>query len=199
MQLKRAVMFSFVFITVFSINAVANDNSGVSEKENSEALANDLKLLEDAAINANKKDFERSLQITTEGMAFIEYLRCCSKALPIPPSGRKQFWSKHIPPSNMLRLNYPLKMKVYFEPNDVNDNRTTLIIEKESLTSDWKLTESWLESEEGKPLRKITLPTNEQQKKANEELPRLMSKDSVCMESKEQTTGCEDRCNSLEK
>lgn len=199
MRIELTVIFSFVFIAVISINAAANNNSGVSEKENNEALANDLKLSEQALKNASEKDIERSMQISTEGMAFIEYLRCCSKALPIPHSGRKQFWSKHIPSSNMIRLNYPLKMKVYFEPNDVNDNKTTLIIEKETVTSGWKLSEAWLESEQGKPLTKVTLPTNEQQKKANEELPHLMSKDGFCNESKQQICGCKELCNSPER
>jgi len=199
MRIKRATFFSFVFIAMLSINAAVNDNSGVFANEKNEALANDLKLSEEAAKNARAEDLERSMKISTEGMAFVEHLRCCSKVLPIPHSGRKQFWSKHIPSSNMLRLNYPLKMKVYFEPNDVNDNKTILIIEKETLTSEWKLSDAWLESEQGKPLSKVTLPTNEQQKKANEELPRLMSKDGVCKESKQPICGCKDLCNSPEK
>lgn len=198
MRMKIVLIFSFVFITVFSINAIANDYSKTSEKENNEAIANNQKLLEESVKNANQKDIERSMQISTEGMAFIEYLRCCSKALPTPYSGRKQFWSAHIPSSNTLRLKYPLKMKVYFEPNDVNDNKTALIIEKETLHSQWKISDAWLESNQDKPIRKITLPTNKQQKKANEELPRLMNKEGFYKKSKQQICGCEDLCNSPE-
>jgi hypothetical protein len=115
MRIKLAVIFSFVFITVLSINAAANDKSGVSEEKNVEVLANDLKLSEESAKNANPKDIERSMQISTEGMAFVEYLRCCSKALPIPHSGRKQFWSKHIAGCSVWRIHWRIDWLLFPE------------------------------------------------------------------------------------
>lgn len=174
----RLLMTCFLFL-LFSGSTFAADyikknlpsnEPNIFEQADTEAA----KMLE----NANPKELEDYQKTVSESVVFLDYLSRCLKAIKLQEHGKSSTYT--LPPSSDFKLQYPLTLKTEYTTETDTANLTIFLISKETATSPWKLYDGWTQKEFDEKKIKISLPSAELQKKANEALPRLMKETDNC-------------------
>jgi len=180
MKRSQALLITFLLLLSTGIIFGAEKNSEISDPDLSKALIKGFNKLTETYENTDPKDIEAYQKTSTESMMFLYYLVHCQNAIQTPKSGMKSMYTAVHPPSFDLKLKYPLFLKAEITPKNETDNPVVLLLSKETVTAGWQITDGWIQNNIEERVGKVAIPSAVQQKKANEELPRLVKDTCEC-------------------